>query len=107
MILKIRESAAHPETRSNLTLYLSLIAQTILDVSKILIYEFFNDSMIPKRGKENLQGYYMDNDSLVIQIEGLDVYKDIAIDVEERYDTSSYDEKRKRKTFPGGKIEKL
>ena len=46
---------------------------------------------------------YMDNDSLVVQIESIYVYKDIAIDVKERYDTSSYEEKRKEKTFPGGK----
>ena len=46
------------------------IDQTISDLNKILIYEFFYDYMIPKWGKENRQVCCMNNtDSLVIKIE--------------------------------------
>lgn len=47
--------------------------------------------MIPKRNKENLQVCYMDIDGLVIDIKSLDVYKDIAINVEEKHDKSHYE----------------
>ena len=34
---------------------------------------------------------YMDTDSLIMNINTKDFYKDIAQDVEERFDTSNYD----------------
>ena len=46
---------------------------------------------------------YMDTDSLIMNIKTKDFYKDIAQDVEERFDTSNYDADR---PLPKGKIRK-
>ena len=65
------------------------LGQAILDLIKIVMYEFHYDYMVPKYG-ENLQLCYMDTDSLVYHIKTKDFYADIADDVEERFDTSGY-----------------
>ena len=75
------------------------LGQTILDLSKIVMYEFHYDYMKPKfegpqgpghkRPKE-FQLCYMDTDSLVYHIKTEDFYADIVNDVEERFDTSGY-----------------
>ena len=62
------------------------LGQAILDLSKILMYEFHYDYMKPKF--EGLQLCYMDTDSLVYHIKTEDFYADIAKNVEERFDTS-------------------
>ena len=64
------------------------LGQTILDLSKIVMYEFHYDYMKPKF--EGLQLCYMDTDSLVYHTKTEDFYADIANDVEERFDTSGY-----------------
>ena len=61
----------------------------ILDLSKIVMYEFHYDYMRPKYGN-NLKLCYMDTDSLVYHIRTKDFYADIADDVPMRFDTSSY-----------------
>ena len=68
--------------------------QAILDLSKILMYEFHYDYMVPKY-RDNLTLCYMDTDSLAYQIKTGDFYADIADDVEERFDTSGYCDNRK------------
>ena len=65
------------------------LGQAILDLSKIIMYEFHYDYMIPKYG-ENIKLCYMDTDSYVYNIKTEDFYKDIAEDVEARFDTSGY-----------------
>ena len=65
------------------------LGQAILDLSKIVMYEFGYDYMKPKYGN-NLTLCYMDTDSLVCHIETEDFYEDIAGDVKERFDTSGY-----------------
>ena len=65
------------------------LGQAILDISKIIMYEFHYDYMAPKYG-EALNLCYMDTDSLIYQTETEDFYKDIANDVKERFDTSRY-----------------
>ena len=67
----------------NKTVYLS---QGILDLSKIMMYEFHYDYIKPKYG-ENLKLCYMDTDSLIYQIGTEDFYTD---DVLKRFDTSGY-----------------
>ena len=58
----------------NKTVYLW---QTILDLSKALMYEFHYGYMRPKYGtKVNL--CYMDTDSFVYEVEAEDFYRDIA-----------------------------
>ena len=66
------------------------LGQAILDLSKIVMYEFRYDYMVPKYGLENLKLCYMDTDSLVYDIKTEDFYEDIANDVAARFDTSGY-----------------
>ena len=69
------------------------IGQTVSDLNKLLIYEFFYVYMIPKWGKEKIWVWRMDSDSLAIQIKSLAFYKDKAKDVKTRYDASNYEKK--------------
>ena len=66
------------------------LGQVILDLSKIVMYEFHYDYMKPKYDGENLKLCYMDTDSLVYEIKTEDFYTDIADDVLARFDTSGY-----------------
>ena len=65
------------------------LGQAILDLSKIVMYEFHYDYMAPKYWKK-LDLRYVDTDSLIYNIETEDFYKDIAEDVLARFDTSGY-----------------
>ena len=65
------------------------LSQAILDLSKIVMYEFHYDYMKPKYGN-NLTLCYMDTDSLVYNIKAKNFYEDIAPDAETRFDTSGY-----------------
>ena len=66
------------------------LGQVILDLSKIVMYEFHYDYMIPKYGLEKLKLCYMDTDSLVYNIKTEDFYEDIADNVPARFDSSGY-----------------
>ena len=74
------------------------LGQTILDLSKIIMYEFHYDYMKPKyngensrlRGTPHLKLCYMDTDSLVYRIKTEDFYSDIVDDVPARFNTSGY-----------------
>ena len=68
-------------------IYLGL---SILEISKIITYEFWYDYVKKKYG-DMVKLCYMDTDSLIMNIKTKDFYKDIAQDVEERFDTSNYD----------------
>ena len=65
------------------------LGQAISDLSKLIMYEFHYDYMLPKYGN-NIKLCYMDTDSFVYDIETKDYYKDIVEDVEMRFDTSGY-----------------
>ena len=52
------------------------LGQAILDLSKIVMYEFHYDYMVPKYGLEILKLCYMDTDSLVYDIKTEDFYED-------------------------------
>ena len=65
------------------------LGQAILDLSKIVMYEFHYDYMIPKYSNR-LKLCYMDTDSLVYHIRTEDFYTDITDDVQTRFDTSLY-----------------
>ena len=77
-------------------LYLGL---SILEISKIIMYEFWYDYVKKKYG-DMVKICYMDTDSLIMNIKTKGFYKDIAQDVEERFDTSNYDVDR---PLPKGK----
>ena len=76
---------------------------SILEISKILIYEFWYDYMKPKYG-DNVKLCYMDTDSFIIYIKTEDFYKDFADDVECKFDTSNYEVDR---PLPAGKNKKV
>ena len=86
--------------KMNKLIYLGL---PILDISKILMYEFWYDYMKPKYGND-VKLCYMDTDSFVMNIKIEDFYKDIANDVEKRFDTSNYEVDR---PLPTGKNKKV
>ena len=69
----------------NKPVYLGL---SILDLSKTVMYEFWYDYVKLKYG-ENAWLYYMDTGSFIVHVKTDDIYKDIAEDVEKRYDTSN------------------
>ena len=71
----------------NKPIYLGL---SILDINKILMYEFWYDYMKPKYDND-VKLSYMDTDSFVMNIKTEDFYKDIANDVEKSFDTSNYE----------------
>ena len=81
-------------------IYLGL---SILEISKILMYEFWYDYMKPKYN-DNVKLCYMDTDSFVMHIKTNDFYKDISDDVDSRFDTSNYEVKR---PLPIGKNKKI
>ena len=74
----------------NKRIYLGL---SILDISKILMYEFWYDYMKTKYN-DNGKICYMDTDSFIMNIKTEDFYKDIANDVDKRFDTSNYEVNR-------------
>ena len=78
------------KVKMNKPIYLGL---SILEISKILMYEFWYDYMKPKYGK-NVKLCYMDTDSFIMNIKTNDFYEDIANDVENRFDTSNYEVNR-------------
>ena len=81
------------------------LGQTILDLSKTLKYEFLYDYMRSKYGsKVNL--CYMDTDSFVYEVETEGFYRDVAKDVEKRFDTSGYS-KDDNRPLPIGKNKKV
>ena len=61
---------------------------SILDIVKILMYEFWYDYIKPKYG-DRAKLCYMDTDSFVIYIQTEDFYKDIARDIKRLFDTSN------------------
>ena len=62
---------------------------SILDLSKMLIFEFWYDYVKPKYGKK-AKLCYMDKDSSIVYIKAGDIYKDISEDFENKFDTSNY-----------------
>ena len=74
------------KVKINKPIYLGL---SILEISKITMYEFWYDYVKSKYGSR-ASLCYMDTDSFVINIKTEDFYKDIAENVKERFDTSNY-----------------
>ena len=78
------------KVKMNKPIYLGL---SILEISKILMYEFWYDCMKPKYDN-NVKLSYMDTDSFIMNIKTNDFYEDISSDVENRFDTSNYEVNR-------------
>ena len=73
------------EIKMNKPIYLG---QTILDISKTFMYEFWYD-YIKSLNRKRKEDCYMDTDSFVLYIKTQDFYKDIAGDVGRWFDTSN------------------
>ena len=74
------------KVKVNKPIYLGL---SILDISKIAMYEFWYD-YVKSKYEDKARLCYMDTDSFVVNIKTKDFYKDIAENVKERFDTSNY-----------------
>ena len=70
------------------------LGMSILDISKILMYEFWYNYIIPKYG-DKAKLCYTDIDSFIIYIKTEDFFEDISSDVKKWFDTSSYNKKDK------------
>ena len=88
------------KVKMNKPIYLGL---SILEISKIIIYEFWYDYMKSKYG-DMVKLCYTYTDSLVMTITTKDFYKDIAQDVQERFEPSNYSVDR---PLPKGKNKKV
>ena len=88
------------KVKMNKPIYLGL---SILEISKTLMYEFWYDYMKPKYNS-NVKLCYMDTDRFIMNIKTNGFYKDIARDVENRFDTSNYEVNR---PLPTGKNKKV
>ena len=88
------------KVKMNKPIYLGL---SILEISKILMYEFWYDYMKLKYD-DNVKLCFMDTDNFMIYIKTEDFYKDIADDVECKSDTSNYEVDR---PLPTGKNKKV
>ena len=71
-----------PKVKVNKPIYLGL---SILEISTLLMYEFWYDYMKPKYD-DNIKLRYMDTDSFIMNTKTEGFYKDIANDVEKRFD---------------------
>ena len=88
------------KVKMNKPIYLGL---SILEISKILMYEFWYDYMKPKYDN-NVKLCYMDTDSFIMNIKTNQSYEDSANDVENRFDTSNYEVNR---PLPMGRNKKV
>ena len=75
------------KVKMNKLIYLGL---PLLEISKLLMYEFWYDYMKPKYD-DNVKLCYMDTDDFLMKIKTETFYKNIANDVEKRFDTSNYE----------------
>ena len=82
------------EIKMNRPVYLG---QSVLDISKTLMYEFYYDYLQKKYG-DKVKLCYTDTDSFIIHVLTEDFYKD---DVNERFVTYNYDENTNRPTAVG------
>ena len=90
------------EVRTNKSMYLG---QAILDISKTLMLEFWCDYIVPKYG-DKVKLCSMDTDIFVMPIKTEDFYKDMSIDIDRWFDTSSFN-KNDNRPLETGKNKKV
>ena len=67
------------------------LGHSILELSKILMHEFWYDYVRPKYSEKASFCYIDTEKRLIVYLKADDIYKDIIEDVETRFDTSSYE----------------
>ena len=72
-------------------IYLVLAA---LELSKVLLYESYNDKLQPYFGEKNLHLHYMDTDSFILSVNIKDITKDLK-NLEGIFDFSNLDKNHK------------
>ena len=65
------------------------LGQVVLDLSKILMYEFWYD-YLKARYRENIKLCYTDTDSFIFSVKTNEFYQDISNDIEKWFNTSAY-----------------
>ena len=75
-----------PEVYFNKPVY---VGQAILDLSKTLMFDFHYD-YIRNKYNDRAELLFTDTDSLLYLIHTDDFYKDISLDIEDKFDTSDY-----------------
>ena len=63
---------------------------SVLELSKLLMYETYYDKLQPYFGQENIQLHYMDTDSFVLSVNTKDIIKDLK-NLEDIFDFSNLD----------------
>ena len=63
---------------------------TVLELSKLLLYETYYDKLQPYFGQENIQLHYMDTDSFILSVNTKDIVKDLK-DLKDIFDFSNLD----------------
>ena len=74
------------KVKMNKPIYLGL---SILELSKITIYEFWYD-YVKAKYEDRARLCYMNTDSFVLNVRTKDFYRDISEDVKDRFDTSNF-----------------
>ena len=67
------------------------LGYSVLELSKLLMYETYYDILQPYFGQENIQLHYMDTDSFVLSVNTNDIIKDLK-NLEDIFDFSNLDE---------------
>jgi hypothetical protein len=65
------------------------IGAMVLELAKLLMYEFYYDTHQPYFGVDNLELLYQDTDSFVLEIKTTDLIKDLD-NLKEHFDFSNY-----------------
>ena len=74
------------KVKMNKPIYLGL---SILELSKITMYEFWYD-YVKAKYEDRVRLCYMDTDSFVLNVRTKDFYKDMSEDAKDRFDTSNF-----------------
>ena len=83
---------------------------SVLELSKLLLYETYHDKLQPYFKQENIQLHYKDTDSFVLSVKRKDIIKDLK-NLEDLFDFSNLNENfelfsnKKKKVFDKFKIE--
>ena len=76
------------------------LGQSMLDISKTFMYQFWYGYLKPKYG-DKIKLCYTNTDSFVNEVKTENLYTDIFTDVEKWYDTSNYDKDDNRPFLVG------